>query len=97
MFKGLLPDNINIYAVASTFSNAEYCYDEAKVNDTLIGTCLGTQFSCRFMEDIDAKSDDDLNNYSFQDQYEYSRLNNIFPLIKPFFQNFVMMEFKMLK
>ena len=71
MFKGLLPDNINIYAVASTFSNAEYCYDEAKVNDTLIGTCLGTQFSCRFMEDIDAKSDDDLNNYSFQDQYEY--------------------------
>ena len=74
-----LPDNINIYAMGPTGlegSSAEYCGSEATVNGTLIGSCLGDVFSCRFMEDIDSKSEDDLKSYTLQQQYEY--LANIF-------------------
>ena len=69
MFEGILPDNINIYAAASSLTYYQYC--EPTINGTLIQVCLGTEFSCSFMEDIDIKTDDDLKRYTFQNQYEY--------------------------
>ena len=69
-----LPDNINIYAIGPNGhegSSAEYCGSEATVNGTLIGSCLGDVFSCRFMEDIESKSEEELKTYTLQQQYEY--------------------------
>ena len=75
MFKDILPTNISIYAVTAAnpdeSSWAEYCSYDAKINGTLMGTCLGDEFSCRFMEDIDSRPGDELKDYSMQEQYEY--------------------------
>ena len=75
MFENILPSDISIYTTypgklkGSTFS--EYCGQDSIVNGTLIGPCLGDEFSCRFMEDIDSRPGDLLKNYSIQEQYEY--------------------------
>ena len=75
MFDKELPDGIKIYAVTAAnpdeSSYAEYCSSDAKVNGTLIGSCLGDEFSCRFMEDIDSKPGDELKSYTMDEQYEY--------------------------
>ena len=75
MFEGLLPDNISIYTTTAAnpheSSYAEYCSSEAIVNGTLIGSCLGDEYSCRFMEDIDARPGDELKDWTMQQQYEY--------------------------
>ena len=75
MFDGQLPDNIKIYAMTaanpSESSWAEYCGSDAVVNGTNLETCLGDEYSVRWMEDIDSKTDDELKTYTFQDQYDY--------------------------
>ena len=75
MFEKLLPTNISIYATTAAnpreSSYAEYCSSDAKVNGTLIGSCLGDEYSCRFMEDIDSRPGDSLKNYTMQEQFEY--------------------------
>ena len=75
MFDGLLPENIKIYTVTAANpdenSYAEYCGSDAKVNGTAIGSCLGDEFSCRFMEDIESRPGDKLKSYTMNEQYEY--------------------------
>lgn len=63
MFKGILPDNISIYATtaanAGQSSYAYYCGDDAVVNGTDIGSCLGDEYSIHWMENSDdAKMDE---------------------------------------
>ena len=75
MFNKHLANNISIYAVTAANpdenSFADYCGSQAKINGTLIGSCLGDEFSCRFMEDIDSRPGDALKDYTMQQQYEY--------------------------
>jgi legumain len=75
MFNKILPNNMSIYTTTAAnpdeSSYAEYCSYEAKVNGTLIGSCLGDEYSCRFMEDIDSRPGDQLKDYTMQEQYEY--------------------------
>ena len=75
MFNNLLPDNISIYTTTAAnpdeSSYPEYCSYEAKINGTLIGSCLGDEYSCRFMEDIDSRPGEKLKEYTMQEQYEY--------------------------
>ena len=75
MFKDILPTNISVYVTTAAnpdeSSYAEYCSYDARINGTLIGSCLGDEYSCRFMEDIDSRPGDKLNDYTMQQQYEY--------------------------
>ena len=75
MFNKLLPNNISIYTTTAAnpdeSSYAEYCSYQAKINGTLIGSCLGDEYSCRFMEDIDSRPGDKLKDYTMQQQYQY--------------------------
>ena len=75
MFEKLLPKNISVYATTAAkpdeSSYAEYCSYQAKVNGTSIGSCLGDEYSCRFMEDIESRPGDKLKEYTMQEQYEY--------------------------
>ena len=75
MFENKLPTDINIYTTTAAnpheSSYAEYCGGEAKVNGTSIGSCLGDEYSCRFMEDIDARPGEELKSWTMQQQYEY--------------------------
>ena len=75
MFYNVLSPNISIYATTAAnpteSSYAYYCSSEAKVNGTLIGSCLGDEYSIRFMEDIDSRPGDKLKDYTMQEQYEY--------------------------
>ena len=75
MFNKVLPTNISVYATTAAnpteSSYAYYCGSEAKVNGTLIGSCLGDEYSIRFMEDIDSRPGDKLKDYTMQEQYEY--------------------------
>ena len=75
MFENILPANISIYAVTAAnpreSSYAEYCSGEAQINGTIMGTCLGDEFSCRFMEDIDSRPGETLKNYTMQEQFDY--------------------------
>ena len=72
IFKNKLPTNISAYAITSAneteVSYAEYCKN--KINDTSIGQCLGDEYSCRFMEDIESLDIKNLQEYTFQEQYE---------------------------
>ena len=74
-FHNLLPTNISVYATTAAnpdeSSYAEYCSYQARINGTLIGSCLGDEYSCRFMEDIDSRPGDKLKEYTMQEQYEY--------------------------
>ena len=75
MFNKYLPNNISIYAVTvanpDENSYTEYCSSQTRINGTLIGSYLGDEFSCRFMEDIDSRPGDTLKDYTMQQQYEY--------------------------
>ena len=75
MFHNLLPNNISIYTTTAAnpdeSSYADYCSSQARINGTLIGSCLGDEYSCRFMEDIDSRPGDALKDYTMQQQYEY--------------------------
>ena len=75
MFYNLLPNNISIYTTTAAnpdeSSYADYCNSQARVNGTSIGSCLGDEYSCRFMEDIDSRAGDSLKDYTMQQQYEY--------------------------
>ena len=75
MFDKLLPTNISVYTTTAAnpyeSSYADYCGSEAKINGTLIGSCLGDEYSRKFMEDIDARPGDLLKEYTMQQQYEY--------------------------
>ena len=75
MFYNLLPNNISIYTTTAAnpdeSSYADYCSSQARINGTLIGSCLGDEYSCRFMEDIDSRPGDSLKDYTMQQQYEY--------------------------
>ena len=58
MFDGLLPDNINVYAITaanpSESSWGTYCYPDDSINGTHIGSCLGDLFSVNWLEDSEA-------------------------------------------
>lgn len=58
MFDGLLPDNINVYAITaanpSESSWGTYCYPDDAINGVHIGSCLGDLFSVNWMEDAEA-------------------------------------------
>ena len=75
LFDKELPTNIKIYATtaanAKESSYAEYCGYDAKVDGTSIGSCLGDEYSARFMEDIDSRTNENLKSYTLQEQYEY--------------------------
>ena len=75
MFENKLPSNISIYTTTAAnpheSSYAEYCSYDARINGTLIGSCLGDEYSCRFMEDIDSRPGESLKNYTMQQQFEY--------------------------
>ena len=75
MFENLLPTDINIYTTTAAnpheSSYAEYCGGDAKVNGTSIGSCLGDEYSVRFMEDIDARPGEELKKWTMQEQFEY--------------------------
>ena len=75
MFDKLLPSNINVYTTTAAnpyeSSYADYCGTEARINGTSIGSCLGDEYSRKFMEDIDARPGDLLKEYTMQQQYEY--------------------------
>lgn len=72
MFEGLLPSDLNVYA--TTAANAHesswgyYCEEDAKVNGTLIGSCLGDEYSIRWMEHTE--SIEDLTKVTLQEQFE---------------------------
>jgi legumain len=57
MFDGILPSNINIYAVtaANPFESSwgTYCPPDDMVNGVEINSCLGDLFSVNWMEDSD--------------------------------------------
>jgi len=71
MFQNKLPNDIKIWATtaatASQSSWAYYCGNEAKVNGTLIGSCLGDEYSIRWMEHSDVA---DMEVVTLQEQYE---------------------------
>ena len=72
MFDGLLDTNLNIYATTaanpSESSWAEYCGSEAVVQGVNIGSCLGDEYSVRWMEDTESS---DPKTRTLQEQYEY--------------------------
>lgn len=53
-----LPKNTNIYAVSASSPDESswgcYCYPEDIIENKHIGSCLGDEFSCRWMENTDA-------------------------------------------
>lgn len=74
MFDGKLPENINIYATTAAnpyeSSWAYYCGSSAVVNGTMINSCLGDEYSVKFIEDIDDRGSA-LSEETMQQQYEY--------------------------
>jgi len=77
MFENLLSSELNIYTTTAAdpheSSYAEYCRGQARVRGRFIGSCLGDEYSCRFMEDIDSRPGERLSSYSMQQQYQYLR------------------------
>lgn len=70
MFVGL-PEDIQIFATTAAngheSSYAAYCGAEAKVRGQIIGSCLGDEYSVRWMEDSDSI---DLKTETLYEQYE---------------------------
>ena len=75
MFEGILPKNLNIYATtasrASESSYGYYCGANSVVNGTHLDTCLGDEYSIRWMEYIDSIKE--LSKVPLEDQYEMLR------------------------
>ena len=76
MFEGVLPDNINVYAVTATnpseSSWPEYCETEHQGKD--VGACMGDEFSVRWMEDTE---NHDPKIRTLQEQFESIKLSVI--------------------
>jgi legumain len=74
MFENKLPTDINIYATtaanAHQSSYAYYCGSQAVIDGVKMGTCLGDEYSIRFMEDFDEHGDQ-LKHYTLAEQYKY--------------------------
>jgi legumain len=72
MFEGVLPENMNIYATTAAnpteSSWAEYCGSEAVVHGVDIGSCLGDEYSVRWMEDTESH---DAKTRTLQEQFEF--------------------------
>jgi len=72
MFEGVLPENMNIYATTAAnpeeSSWAEYCGSEAVVHGVDIGSCLGDEYSVRWMEDTESH---DPKTRTLQEQFEF--------------------------
>lgn len=72
MFYKTLPANINVYATTAAgpdeSSYAYYCWEDAQVNGTDIGACLGDEYSIRWMEHVDSL--EDLSKVTLQEQFE---------------------------
>jgi len=73
MFDGLLPNDIKIYASTGASPDESgyftYCpgeYGGDIVNGTEVGTCLGCQYSCNFLENLDVA---DLKKETLQQQF----------------------------
>ena len=72
MFEGILPSDINVYA--TTAANAHesswgyYCNEDDKVKGTLLHSCLGDEYSIRWMEHTE--SIEDLSKVTLQEQFE---------------------------
>lgn len=71
MFESL-PSNLNIYATTASNpfqkSFAYYCLDDAVIRGVYMETCLGDEYSIRWMEDTIAKSE--IDSYKLNDQYK---------------------------
>lgn len=71
MFSGILPDNMNIYALSAAnpteSSWATYCPPQDQVNGKNIGSCLGDEFSVNWMENTMANAP---STYTLQEQFE---------------------------
>lgn len=67
-----LPTDLNILAITSgddsDSSWSWYCEDEAVVKGIKMGTCLGTEFSVKLLEDMDRSTQ---STRSLQDQFKY--------------------------
>lgn len=75
MFDNKLSADLNVYATTATdpeeSSYAYYCGDEAVVNGTNINTCLGDEYSVKWMEHTESLGD--LKAVTLQEQYEIVR------------------------
>lgn len=73
MFHKILSKDINVYATTaanpSQSSYAYYCGSEAKVAGVNIGSCLGDEYSIRWLEDSDLP--ESINNKTLKGQFEY--------------------------
>ncbi|ETW06790.1 hypothetical protein H310_02944 [Aphanomyces invadans] len=72
MFKGLLPNDINVYATTAANDHESswgtYCPPLGdKIGMHLLGTCLGDLYSVNWMEDSDVS---DLSKETLEEQYE---------------------------
>jgi legumain len=72
MFDDELSKDINLYATTAAnpyeSSWGEYCGSEAVVNGTDIGSCLGDEYSVRWMEDTESH---DPKKETLQEQFEF--------------------------
>ncbi|XP_076914861.1 vacuolar-processing enzyme beta-isozyme-like [Bidens hawaiensis] len=70
MFEGLLPDNLNIYALTSANANegsyATYCPYDTENPPPELHNCLGDLFSVSWLEDSDSQ---DLRHETLEQQY----------------------------
>lgn len=78
MFQNL-PTNLNVYATtaanARESSWAYYCGSEAKVNGTSIGSCLGDEYSVKWMEDSDKHVSP--TGYTIGEQFELVKQSTV--------------------
>ena len=70
----------SIYAMTSTDTHdsswATFCYDDATVNGTKLGTCLSNQFSYNWMKDTETS---DINQESLYSQYLAVKAKSVNP------------------
>ena len=73
MFDPELPSDINVFATTAANPNessyAYYCGTEAVVDGKRIGSCLGDEYSVKWMEHTDSLTD--LKSMTLQGQFEY--------------------------
>jgi glycosylphosphatidylinositol transamidase (GPIT) subunit GPI8 len=72
MFKKILKPELNVYATTAANSHqssyAFYCDEEAVVNGVNLETCLGDEYSIRWLEDSDKT---DSSSKTLKEQFEY--------------------------
>ena len=79
MFDTELPADINVYATTAANPNASsyayYCGSEAVVNGTRINSCLGDEYSVKWMEQTE--SIEDLTTVTLQEQFEHVKKETV--------------------